>query len=44
MLNRLSFQARLILMMCISLGLFAALGGTGLIAVGKVNANLDRIY
>lgn len=44
MLSRLSFQARLILMMCISLGLFAVLGGTGLVAVGKVNQSLDRIY
>lgn len=44
MLSRLSFQARLILMMCISFGLFAVLGGTGLVAVGKVNQSLDRIY
>lgn len=44
MLSRLSFQARLILMMGISLGLFAVLGGTGLVAVGKVNQSLDRIY
>lgn len=44
MLNRLSFQARLILMMSISLAIFVVLGSTGLISVRKINQNLDSVY
>ncbi len=44
MLNRLSFQARLILMMCVSLGLFVVTGGVGLVAVDKMNQSLHRVY
>lgn len=44
MLNRLSFQARLILLTCIALGLFAVSGWIGLVSVGKMNQSLDRVY
>ncbi len=44
MLNRLTFQTRLILLMCVALGLFAASGIMGLMSVGKINRSLDRVY
>lgn len=44
MLNRLTFQARLILTMCIALGLFIASGGMGLMSVSKINQSLNRVY
>lgn len=44
MLNRLTFQARLILLTCVSLGLFVVSGGVGLFAIGKINKSLDSVY
>lgn len=44
MLNRLTFQARLVLTMCIALGLFIASGGMGLMSVSKINQSLNRVY
>lgn len=44
MFNRLTFQARLLLLMCISLALFIASGGIGLLAINKLNKDLDNVY
>lgn len=44
MLNRLTFQARLILLMFVAMGLFVASGAMGLMSVGKMNQSLDLVY
>lgn len=44
MFNRLTFQARLLLLMCIALALFIASGAIGLLAINKLNKDLDNVY
>lgn len=44
MLNRLSFKARLILLMSVSVVLFLAAGGMGLMGVSQINQSLEDVY
>ena len=44
MLDRLSFKARLFLLMSVSLVLFVTAGVTGLLGVGSINKSLESVY
>lgn len=44
MLNRLSFKARLLLLMSVAILLFLTAGGMGLMGVSQINKSLERVY
>jgi len=44
MLNKLSLQARLLLLMCVALTLFIVLGAAALLGIGQINQSLDEVY
>ncbi|MCK9237475.1 MAG: methyl-accepting chemotaxis protein [Thiopseudomonas sp.] len=44
MLNKLSLQARLLLLMCVALTLFIVLGVAALLGIGQINNSLDEVY
>lgn len=44
MLNKLSLQARLLLLMCVALTLFIVLGVAALLGIGQINQSLDEVY
>ncbi len=44
MLNKLSLQARMLLLMCVALALFIVLGLAALLGIGQINQSLDGVY
>jgi len=44
MLNKLSLQARMLLLMCLALTLFIVLGVTALLGINQINNSLDEVY